>query len=73
MDKNTALEDLKKRLEKAKVELEVINLFGDYDSPKKRREWELEIAELEKLIQKSERELEKRDKGNVARANPHTD
>ena len=44
------LEDLKKKLNKAKVELEVINLFGDFDSPKKRKEWETEIAELEKQI-----------------------
>jgi hypothetical protein len=50
MDKNQALEDLKKKLNKAKVELEVINLFGDFDSPKKRKEWETEIAELEKQI-----------------------
>ena len=38
MDHNTPLEEIEKELSKLKVDLEVINLWGDYGAPVKRKD-----------------------------------
>jgi len=49
MDHNTPLKEIEEKLNKLKVDLEVINLWGDYDAPMKRKEIQAKIKELTRL------------------------
>ncbi len=49
MDHNTPLEEIEKELSKLKVDLEVINLWGDYGAPVKRKDVVARIKELTNL------------------------
>lgn len=50
MDQDQTLIDLKKRLRKLQVDIEVINLYGDYGAPVKRADLEAEIRDIERKI-----------------------
>jgi hypothetical protein len=49
MDHDTPLKEIEEKLNKLKVDLEVINLWGDYDAPMKRKEIQAKIKELTRL------------------------
>lgn len=49
MDHNTPLEEIEKELSKLKVDLEVINLWGDCGAPVKRKDVVARIKELTNL------------------------
>lgn len=64
MDQNPKIVDLKKKLQKTQVEIEIINLFGEYGAPVKRKDLEAQKREIE-------REIEECDSRKDIRTNPY--